>query len=90
MATDDYQPIACADYDIYEIAIMRGQVLDIHWQDAGSVQHQALLRPTGLVIRDRAEVLLTTLASDPETAVDIRLDRITSVSISSASQVTKK
>ena len=77
--SDDYQPIACGDYDIYEIAIMRGQCLQLKWQEAGAVQQQQV-RPLALKIEDRAEYLY--FQQGIEEPRRLRLDKIISAQIS--------
>ena len=45
MDNDNYQPISCSDYDIYEIAIMRGQKLQVNWLDTQGQSQQNILKP---------------------------------------------
>lgn len=58
MKDETYQPIACSDYDIYEIAIMRKSELSLEWViSSGELQRQRV-RPLELKIIDGAEYLL--------------------------------
>ena len=77
--SDDYQPIACGDYDIYEIAIMRGQLLQLKWRQAGAVQQQKV-RPLTLKIENRAEYLY--FQQGIEEPQRLRLDKIISAQLS--------
>jgi len=57
MVNDAYQPIACADYDTYEIAIMQGRPLMMKWEtDSGDTIEQSV-KPIKLEINDGAEYL---------------------------------
>lgn len=78
MNSDPYQPIACGDYDIYEIAIMRGQQLDLQWQDTRDGPQAARVTPIGLETRAGEEYLLCSYAPRDETVMKIRLDKVTS------------
>ena len=72
----DYEPIACAAYDVFEIAIMRGQWLFARWKDDRGDEHAGRIRPVDLRIFDRAEHLLARNEDGVEIA--LRLDRIVS------------
>ena len=76
MKTHNYKPISCADYDIYEIAILQRRQLRLCWHHAG--WHQATLQPLDLVTRNGEEFLV---CSAPSTLAShwIRLDAITDV-----------
>jgi transcriptional antiterminator Rof (Rho-off) len=63
MSVEPYQPIACSQYDLYEIAIMRNQWVELVWWDEPGVVHQARLKPVGLQTREGQEFLL--LQRDP-------------------------
>ena len=77
MKGDQYQPIECSQYDIYEIAIMRGQALNIAWLDGSGCQHQHRVRPTALNIRNGEEFLTFYIQQDHDKKLaEIRLDRI--------------
>ena len=70
----DYQPIACAAYDIFEIAIMKRQVLDLSWRDEkGESQNQRII-PLDLKIEKGAEYLLAEQPGGDN--LMIRLDHI--------------
>jgi transcriptional antiterminator Rof (Rho-off) len=76
MSHETYQPIACSQYDLYEIAIMRGRPVDLAWCDEGGVVRQARLTPVALETRAGEEFLL--LQQDPQQPglLVVRLDRI--------------
>ena len=69
----DYQPIACARYDVYESAITRHQHLQLVWQENGVDQVQNVL-PTGLETRAGEEFLVARDAHN--NPIKIRLDKI--------------
>lgn len=72
MSDKSYKPIACADYDIYEIAIMQNKRLRLEFEsEQGYIQVEEL-KPLKLQIKDKAEYLLT----DSKNAKEIRLDAI--------------
>lgn len=70
----DYTPIACAQYDIYEIAIMRGQRLNLQWRDPDGMSHEQTLTPKDLRIINQAEHLIVVDDQGREQA--LRLDLI--------------
>lgn len=77
MSHETYQPIACSQYDLYEITIMRGQLVDLIWSDEQGVEQQARVKPVGLQAHDGQEFLL--ILRDPEkkdVMASVRLDRI--------------
>lgn len=79
MNEETYQPIACADYDIYEIAIMRKSVLGLVWVMASGELMQEQVRPLELKIMDGAEYLLYLPVEDiagEAQMQNIRLDKI--------------
>jgi transcriptional antiterminator Rof (Rho-off) len=76
MSDEEYQPISCSAYDIYEIAIMRRQPLQLSWWD-GPTRRSARVTPVDLQIRDGAEYLLVRQQAQ-EAILAIRLDRIVS------------
>jgi Rho-binding antiterminator len=69
----DYQPIACARYDQYEIAILHRRQLRLVWKE-GNVIYDQLVTPLNLRTAHGEEFLILRLASG-ETR-EIRLDRI--------------
>ena len=78
--TRAYTPIACGFYDVFEIAIMRGQQLKARWTDDDRGVRDELIRPLNLTIRDRAEWLI---AEDQQgRRLNLRLDRIKSADTS--------
>lgn len=83
----DYRPIACAAYDVFEIACLRGQRLRLRWRpDNPSVSTAApageeppgvveeIVEPLGLTTRDGAEWLSARGAA--RRALTLRLDWI--------------
>lgn len=79
MSDDPYQPIACADYDTYEIALMRNWPVDLEWiQPTGQVITERVM-PVELKIIEGAEYLFCRMA-DPSlmdhAPLRIRLDKI--------------
>ena len=69
----DYKPIACANYDQYEIAILHAAKMHLTWQ-TGNVTYNQVVTPLDLRTAHGEEYLLLRLASG-ETA-EVRLDRI--------------
>ena len=77
MKGDQYQAIACSQYDIYEIAIMRGQKLDITWLDESGCRHQHTVQPMALITRSGEEFLRFNIQQDHDKElIEIRLDKI--------------
>ena len=81
MDKDQYQPIACSAYDIYEIAIMRGQKLDLTWFDAQGMRLSDRVTPINLRIMDGAEYLIFEVCTGNQDKQQVRLDKIASASI---------
>ena len=75
MEHDPYQPISCSAYDIYEIAIMRNQCLDMHWRQ-GEMEMTERVRPLALHIHDGAEYLIFSIDTTDEQRQQVRLDHI--------------
>lgn len=69
----DYRSISCANYDEYEIAILRHQRLHLVWHD-GNVIHDQVITPLNLRTAQGEEYLVLRLASGETT--EIRLDHI--------------
>ena len=77
MKGDQYQPIACSQYDIYEIAIMRGHMLNLAWLDAAGCRHQHQVKPAALITRNGEEFLAFYIQQNHDNELtEIRLDRI--------------
>ena len=72
--TEPYQPIACAQHDRYEIAIMRRQKLKISWQDDSGCPHESLVLPVDIKVENGEEFLLA--EEEGGERLQIRLDRI--------------
>ena len=77
MPDKSYIPIACSDYDIYEIAIMQNKNLKLKWMTEQGVIHTECLTPQKLLIINKAEYLIV----DSEITDKIRLDKIRQVEI---------
>lgn len=69
----DYIPISCADYDLYEIAILHHQRLRLTWK-VGNVIHDKTVTPLDLLTRNHEEFLICQDRSGDSLA--IRLDYI--------------
>ena len=69
-----YQPIPCATYSEYELAIMQHRHLQLAWRDAHDLEHISQLQPLDLKTENHGEYLL---AQDHEgQTLKIRLDWI--------------
>jgi len=73
--TKPYQPIACALYDEYEIAIMHKKHLTIEWLDDNGNQHTDRVLPIDTLVKNKEEFLLANTQEHKELC--IRLDKIT-------------
>lgn len=74
----DYQPIPCALYSQYEIAILHRTPLRVRWRDADGVTYLETLTPEDLVTRDGEEFLIGhNTAGEPRR---LRLDRMATIS----------
>lgn len=69
----DYQPISCANYDQYEIAIMHGNNMRLTWQ-TDNVVYDQVVTPLGLRTAHSEEYLTLRLAGGE--IVEVRLDHI--------------
>jgi Rho-binding antiterminator len=70
----DYEPISCEIYSRYELAIMRGHSLRVHWVDGRGLHRLENLTPIDLRTRNHAEFMIAlTLAGHRHV---LRLDRI--------------
>lgn len=75
MDNQNYRPIACGLHELYQLAAMRGSLLDMTWREASGAPTTARLRVLDVATRDGAEFLTAeTLTGDRH---EIRLDRIT-------------
>lgn len=74
MIDKPYQPIKCADYDIYEIAIMQGHFLSIKFSASSGEVLPLEVRPVELKIKDRAEFLI--FETQDKQKMEVRLDNI--------------
>lgn len=85
MDTGQYRPVACADYDVYEIAIMQLRNIDLRWTDQHAQTRHELIRPLELKIKQGAEYLLFELLNIDSNATQenytVRLDLIQSAVI---------
>lgn len=69
----DYQPIPCARYDQYEIAILHRRPMRLVW-DEDNVIYDRIVTPLNLRTADRQEFLILRL--DGGETREVRLDRI--------------
>ncbi len=77
---DNYKPVACSDYDVYEIAIMQNRNIDLSWKDQYGKSRHEIVRPVELKIKEGAEYLLFQ-TNDTNSRLNqnnhtVRLDRI--------------
>lgn len=73
----DYQPIACALYSCYELAVMHRTPLKLCWRDPDGLTHLERLYPEDLETRNGEEFLVAHDGSGRR--FRLRLDRITAV-----------
>lgn len=69
----DYQPISCARYDQYEIAILHHSRMHLVWED-GNVIYDQVVTPLNLRTVQGQEFLQLRTASDK--TLEVRLDHI--------------
>lgn len=69
----DYQPVSCARYDQYEIAILRRRPLRLVW-DEDNVIYDRVVTPLNLRTAGGQEFLILRL--DEDGIREVRLDRI--------------
>jgi len=83
MPEEPYKPIACGDYDIYEIAIMKHRQLRLEWQDVEGELCKQTVTPLALKIIEGAEYLLYEISNtgDKHSNQKIRLDKINSAEL---------
>ena len=74
----DYRPVSCALHSEFELAIMRGQRMELKWHDDDGVARQAVVTPLDLVTRNHEEFLLVEYEGERRA---IRLDRIGAASV---------
>lgn len=72
----EYRPIACADYDTFEIAIMRRQNLRLRWRGEGNEILEQVVRPLDLRVQNKGEYLIAESLDGKR--LEIRLDAISS------------
>ena len=72
--TEPYQAISCALHDVYEIAVMHKQHLNIKWTDDRGERHTTKVMPKDIVVKNREEFLIA-IAQDGE-ELCIRLDMV--------------
>ncbi len=68
-----YKPISCANYDLYEIAILHASKMHLTWQ-TGNIIHDQVVTPLNLRTERGEEYLILRLASGE--TMEIRLDHI--------------
>ncbi|MBD3618845.1 MAG: transcriptional antiterminator, Rof [Chromatiales bacterium] len=69
-----YEPISCALYSEYELAILRAQTLRVSWVDGCGVSHVETLQPENLRTRAQQEFMIAKKADGRRHV--LRLDRI--------------
>lgn len=75
MEKQNYQPIACGLHEQYQLAAMRGILLEMSWKNESGESMSARLRVLDVATRNGAEYLsVETIAGDRH---EIRLDWIT-------------
>lgn len=76
---DEYRPIACEQYDVYEIAIMHAQNLRLKWAETENCINVAEVVPLQLETCNKEEFLVFRVIPNDETR-RVRLDRISVIS----------
>lgn len=71
---DNYIPVACAQHELYQYAVLKRTMLDLSWHDEGGVMHRCRALPIDVVTRDKAEFLV--LEHEDGSVQSVRLDRI--------------
>ena len=71
---NDYEPIACAQHDRFEAAILHRQPLWARWLDASGERHEGILLPLDLLVEAGAEYLVA--RGGRGQSLRLRLDRI--------------
>jgi Rho-binding antiterminator len=69
-----YQPIPCALYSEYELAIIRHQSLRVSWTDSSGATRVETLRPRNLRTRNHQEFMIARKLTGERHV--LRLDRI--------------
>ncbi|MDE2234906.1 MAG: transcriptional antiterminator, Rof [Gammaproteobacteria bacterium] len=75
----DYQPISCALYSQYEIAILHHTPLRVRWRDLDGVTYLETLTPEDLETREGEEFLVARNAQGQ--CRRLRLDRMITIPI---------
>lgn len=82
MKTTEYKPISCANYEVYELAILQHRRLRLAWSaDAGNVVYDHVVTPLDLKTSGGEEFLILRDAEAPDTTTELRLDRILRVGL---------
>lgn len=71
---ESYLPVSCERHSEYELAIIRGQSLNITWQDEHGELQSETLKPYDLLTENKIEYLLARRPHGED--IKIRLDRI--------------
>lgn len=74
-----YEPISCALYSEYELAIIRGQSLRVSWRDGRGVTRVETLVPCNLRTRAHQEFMIACKLTGERHV--LRLDRIRHVDV---------
>jgi Rho-binding antiterminator len=71
---EGYIPVSCERHSEYELAIMRGQSLNITWQDEHGQPQSETLEPYDLLTEQKIEYLLARRPHGED--IKMRLDKI--------------
>lgn len=82
----DYKPIACETYDLYEIAIMRRQKLQMQWLDNEGQSRDEVIVPLSLMQFKGGEFLIFASPSQGGEQEQVRLDWVKAVHTVKASK----
>ncbi|MCS6786302.1 MAG: transcriptional antiterminator, Rof [Thiobacillaceae bacterium] len=74
MGAERYIPIACAEHERLEYAVLRGLELDLTWREPGGGARRARVRPLDVFTHAGAEWLR--LQTKSGETLTLRLDRI--------------
>ena len=73
--SDNYKPVSCKIHSEYELAIIRGQRLQVSWQPQTGKSITEILKPYDVVTSQGSEYLMAHDINDIDKK--IRLDKIT-------------
>lgn len=82
MKTTEYKPISCANYEFYELAILRHRRLRLAWNaETGNVVYDHIVTPLDLKTLNGEEFLILCDGDDAGATTELRLDRIRRVEL---------